>query len=935
MTAPAVTQPIRVLMVEDNPGDARLIFEMLRDVSADDFALERVDRLEPALKRLGQTGVDVVLLDLELPDSVGLETLERARRGTTTEPIVVISGLDDEQVALAAVRAGAQDYLVKGRIEGQLLARVIRYAIERKRAEAALAASEAHYRTILENVADAVFVADAQGRFVDCNPRACEVSGYAREELLRLTVSDTYVSEDRPVAAARLAEIATGRGFGFQRRLLRKDGSVILIEGGLVLLPDGRYLATFQDITERARADEALSSRARLAELNADVGIALAHGESLRDILQRCTAALVRHLDAAFARIWTLNDHTDVLELQASAGQYTHLDGPHSRVPVGQFKVGLIAQERRPHLTNSVIGDPQVHDQEWAKREGLVAFAGYPLTVRDRVVGVMAMFARHPFSDFDQQALASIADGIAMGVERKRAEESLRVSEQRARTLFETVHLVVLGLDAQGRVDYVNPFLLQLTGYTQDEVLGQPWIDRFLPMAQWASMGAVFLELLEHGFHPHYQNPIVTKAGEERMIAWNNTVLRDAQGRPTGTLSIGEDITEHSRLEEQFRQAQKMEAVGRLAGGIAHDFNNLLTVISSYSELLLEDLPAGDEARRDDLGQIKKAAGDAAALTRQLLAFSRQQVLAPRIIDLNEIVTGAGKMLQRLIGEDITLALVLAPELGWVKADPGQIEQVIMNLAVNARDAMPEGGKVTIETANVELDASYVLEHSAVVPGRYVQLVVSDTGIGMTEEVKRRLFEPFFTSKEVGKGTGLGLATVYGIVKQSGGSIWVYSEPGQGATFKIYLPRVDEAEARDRRPDAARPPARGNETVLFAEDAAPVRNVAREILERHGYTVLEAPNGRAALDIAAQRRGPIHLLLTDVVMPEMSGRQLADQLTALRPEIKVLYISGYTDDSIVRHGVLEAGIAYLQKPFTPEALARKVREVLDEKARVR
>jgi PAS domain S-box-containing protein len=852
MTAPAATQPIRVLMVEDNPGDARLIFEMLRDVSADDFALERVDRLEPALARLGQTGVDVVLLDLELPDSVGLETLERARRGTTTEPIVVISGLDDEQLALDAVRAGAQDYLVKGRIEGQLLARVIRYAIERKRVEAALAASEAHYRTILENVADAVFEADAQGRFVDCNLRACEVSGYTREELLRLTVSDTYPPEDRPVAAARLAELAAGRGSWFQRRLLRKDGSVTLIEGSPVRLPDGRYLATFRDITERARADEALSSRARLAELNAEVGIALAHGESLQDILQRCTAALVRHLDAAFARIWTLNDHTNVLELQASAGQYTHLDGPHSRVPVGQFKIGLIAQQRRPHLTNSVIGDLRVHDQEWAKREGMVAFAGYPLTVQDRVVGVMAMFARHPFGDFDQQALASIADGIAVGVERKRAEESLRVSEQRARTLFETVHLIVLGLDAQGRVDYVNPFFLRLTGYTREETLGQPWLERFLPKAQQGRLHGAFLELLEGNFRPHYQSSIVTKAGEERMIAWNNTMLRDAQGRHTGTLSIGEDITEHSRLEEQFRQAQKMEAVGRLAGGIAHDFNNLLTVISSYSELLLEDLPVGDDARRDDLGQIKKAAGDAAALTRQLLAFSRQQVLAPRVVDLNEIVTGAGKMLQRLIGEDITLTLVLAPELGWVKADPGQIEQVIMNLAVNARDAMPEGGKVTIETANVELDASYVLDHSAVAPGTYVQLVVSDTGVGMTEEVKRRLFEPFFTSKEVGKGTGLGLATVYGIVKQSGGSIWVYSEPGQGATFKIYLPRVDEAEARDQRPEAAAPPARGNETVLLAEDAAPVRNVARQILERQGYTVLEAPNGRAALDIAAR-----------------------------------------------------------------------------------
>jgi CheY-like chemotaxis protein len=365
-----------------------------------------------------------------------------------------------------------------------------------------------------------------------------------------------------------------------------------------------------------------------------------------------------------------------------------------------------------------------------------------------------------------------------------------------------------------------------------------------------------------------------------------------------------------------------------LAGGIAHDFNNLLTVITSYSDLLLEELGTEDP-RRGDVAEIRKAGASAAGLTRQLLAFSRQQVLEPRVLDMNAVVSSAETLLKRLIGEDIELVTALAPRLGAIKADPGQLEQVIVNLAVNARDAMPEGGKITIETANVDMDVAYVRDHPLARPGPYVMLSVSDTGTGMDEQTQRRIFEPFFTTKEMGKGTGLGLATVYGIVKQSGGFIWVYSELDHGTTFKVYLPRVTEAvDAPTPRAQPKESP-RGTETVLLVEDAAAVRAVSRQVLERLGYAVLEAPDGKAALHLATKHRGPIHLLLTDVVMPELGGRQLAEQLTALRPELKVLYVSGYTDDAVVRHGVLEAGIAYLQKPFTPEILGRRVREVLD------
>src|SRR2546427_2286292 len=392
--------------------------------------------------------------------------------------------------------------------------------------------------------------------------------------------------------------------------------------------------------------------------------------------------------------------------------------------------------------------------------------------------------------------------------------------------------------------------------------------------------------------------------------------------------TIVRDVTEQRRLQAQLMQAQKMEAVGRLAGGVAHDFNNLLTVIISYSDLLLEDL-GRDDPKREDVAAVRKAAEGAAALTHQLLAFSRQQVLQPKVLDVNATVASTEKLLRRLIGEDIQLVAKLGSGLGSVKADPGQIEQVIMNLAVNARDAMPAGGQLTIETANVEMDEAYVRGHPLAQPGRYVMLAVSDTGTGMDEQTKAHIFEPFFTTRELGKGTGLGLATVYGIVKQSGGFIWLYSEPGHGTTFKIYLPRVDGAA------DALGPPVgtaevpRGTETVLIVEDEEAVRALAKTALMRKGYRVLEAANGGEALLRCESERAPIHLLVTDVVMPGLGGADLARRLAPLRPDMRVLFISGYTDRAAARHGTMQPGAAYLEKPFSLDALARKVREVLD------
>jgi len=415
---------------------------------------------------------------------------------------------------------------------------------------------------------------------------------------------------------------------------------------------------------------------------------------------------------------------------------------------------------------------------------------------------------------------------------------------------------------------------------------------------------------------------------QKRLFESHVQPLRSSEGDLLGVIGVALDITDRKRLTDQLRQSQKMQAVGELAGGIAHDFNNLLMVVKGHAEMLIDRLPDSSPLRHS-IEQMQKATERAAALTRQLLAFSRKQVLQPRVLELNDVVAGMIQMFSRVIGENIELAFLPGAKLWRVKADPSQMEQVLLNLVVNARDAMPDGGRLTIETSNIDLDRSYGLKHANMEPGHYVMLIVSDTGCGMDAGTQARIFEPFFTTKGQGKDTGLGLATVYGVVKQSGGFIWVYSEVGHGTTFKIYLPRVaaEVEKAAAERASAGPPP--GNETILFVEDEESVRELVRDFLVTAGYHVLEAADGVQALETAAAQKGPIHLLITDVVMPRLSGREVATRISAERPDLKILYISGYTDDSVFRHGVLEGGVAFLQKPFNLKALAHKIREVLD------
>ena len=597
------------------------------------------------------------------------------------------------------------------------------------------------------------------------------------------------------------------------------------------------------------------------------------------------------------------------------------------------------------HATDVYVVEDLLHDEGFADHPLVVGdpfirfYAGVPLRTADgHAIGTLAVADAVPrqLAPGQLDALRVLGRQVmaqlelrrqAFGTDRHRDAEQRRDAEDRFRQLAESIQQVFWMTDPHGGLLYVSPAFETIFGRSCESLVANPgvWMDAVHPDDRERVEQAAYARSRRDEYDEVYR--IVRPDGAVRWIRDRAFHMYDQAGELHRLVGTAADITEQRHLEEQLQQAQKMEIVGRLAGGVAHDFNNLLTVINGMADLVLAGLAEDDPVRRD-ITQIRLAGDRAAALTGRLLAVSRRQILKPEVIDLSAIVTGLRDMIQRLIGEDITLVLELAPDLASIRADPGQIEQVLLNLVVNALDAMPDGGVLTIETRTVQVDQVYAAEHPGTRTGPHAMLAVRDTGVGMDESVRRRIFEPFFTTKAYGKGTGLGLSMVYGIVKQSGGSIWFQSEPGHGSHFTIYLPYVTGSPtSRADQPPAAT--ARGHETVLVVEDEPPLRELAARVLAAAGYTVLQAANGADALALLAGHAEPVHLVFTDVVMPGMNGRELAARLVQLRPAIRVLYTSGYTEDAILRHGVLDDPGRFLSKPYTPSVLRRRIREALD------
>jgi PAS domain S-box-containing protein len=578
--------------------------------------------------------------------------------------------------------------------------------------------------------------------------------------------------------------------------------------------------------------------------------------------------------------------------------------------------------------------------REEALKRGFACSISLPIAFSDRAYGALTIYANQPdaFDPEEIRLLTEMSNDLTYGIqslrskaEQMRAEEALVQSEERFRQIAETIEEVFWISDPfTSKMIYLSPAFERVWGRSVASLFENP--DIFVQSIHPDDRARVLadLEVQKEGLPFDHEYRIMLPDGAIRWI-WDRAFpAQDAAGKVIRYVGVALDVTERKVLETQLRQAAKMEAVGQLAGGVAHDFNNLLTIINGYSEIVMENLDA-DAKSSAYLKEVRNAGERATSLTRQLLAFSRQQVLTPQVLNLNTVVSNVQKMLRRLIGEDIELCTILDPSLSPIKADPGQLEQVIINLAVNARDAMPTGGTLSIETSNVELGVAYAQSHPNAKLGPHVVLSVADTGVGMTPETKAHIFEPFFTTKEQGKGTGLGLATVYGIVKQSEGFIWVYSELGQGSVFKIYLPIVNEGLSHKGVAKVGPDSSVGTETILLVEDEDGVRSPARLALSSAGYQVLDVKDGKSALAVCSSFEGPIHLLLTDVVMPQMSGPEVASKVAANRPGIRVLYMSGYTDDAVVRHGVLSHDMPFIQKPFSPATLRQKIRQVLNGK----
>ena len=857
----------------------------------------------------------------------------RSRTDLLHESEVLRVRLDEAEDTLRALHAGEVDALVVADPGGNKIFR--------------LQGSETPYRILVEQMHEGAVTLSNENIVLYANPRFTELLRIPLNRVMGKTF-DSFVAPVDSSAFTALLHAARSAPSSGEVLGLAADGTLVPLQLALSLLPPGSagaFCIVATDIVEqRTRAEAMRHDRDRLeARVAERTSMLVMTANALRQSEERIRATLYSIADAVIAtdasnRITHMNPVAERLTgwseaevLGKSADGVLRLVNEHTRAPVENPITRILRDGQVTGMANHTLliardgSERSIADSGSAIRVGRGELAGCVLVFRDQTTERAAQARLQDLLDEAERARRTLLDLLD-------AKQKSDAERERLMAAIEQADEVIYITDPEGTLQYVNPAFEAVTGYKREEALGQ---NRSLLRSD-TQPEAFHREMWRTLTGGHrWRGRLVNKRKDGTLYTEEATIspVLGVDGRIVNFVAVKRDITEQLRLAEQLQAAQKMDAIGQLAGGVGHDFNNILGVILSYTSFALEGLREGDPLG-EDLAEVRDAANRAAALTRQLLAFSRRQVLQPQVLDLNAVAGNLEKMLRRLIGENIDLKQVLAPDLGRVTADPGQIEQVIMNLVVNARDAMPGGGKLTIETANVELEKEYASQHPGVTPGPYVLLAVSDDGCGMDEATLKRLFEPFFTTKEQGKGTGLGLSTAYGIVTQSGGHIRADSELGKGTTFKVYLPRQLKEELPSIAPLLLERPRGGSETILVAEDEEPVRKVTVRILRAAGYQVLAAANGGEALLICEQHKGPIHLLLTDVVMPQLGGPQLAARIQEARPALPVLYMTGYTDTAILHQGVLEHSTMLIGKPFTASNLTRKVREAIDSAAPV-
>jgi two-component system, cell cycle sensor histidine kinase and response regulator CckA len=809
---------------------------------------------------------------------------------------------------------------------------------DRKQAERALQESEERFRMLFEYAPDAYILADAQGEIIDCNKATEELAGYGREELIgnNFACLPWLDSRQQVRLADLLAQTARGEIMGpVDFTLIHKGGTEVIAEGmSLPLFIQGQnlVLTIIRDITARNQAEAALALHA--VRIQALLDLHLLRQAPQEQILDFVLEASLKTTQSEYAFFGTIDAAESVMTIhrwsQEVMQQCTIVDKPF-QCPISEAGLwGECLRQQKAWLCNEYQAPHPGKKGLPAGHVPIRRFLAVPVLGGGRLVAA-CLVANKPgdYTEEDVNAFTTLMNTTWEMISRRRAEEELRDSEQRFRLMAESVQDVFwLCTPDLRRVIYLSPAFGQIWGRSPEDLYGAPrtFIEAVHPEDR-ERVRAGMLAASAQGTTWSHEYRIVKPDEAVRWVQDRGYPVRDDQGRVVMFTGVARDITGRKSLEQQLFQAQKMEAVGRLAGGVAHDFNNLLMAITGYGELIRGKV-LKDDPLYGHLENILKAADRATALTQQLLTFSRRQIIHPQLIDLNQVVVELEPMLRRLIGEDLDLEVAIEPGAVVVKADPGQLGQIIMNLVVNARDAMPTGGQLTVKAASVNFTACGHSRFGLTPPGAYATLMVRDTGVGMDEATQSHAFEPFFTTKEPGKGTGLGLSTVYGIVRQSGGYLDLVSAPGAGSAFTIYLPRLDVAVEPPRAKIPITASFRGEETILLVEDEDQLRGLLAKFLRLYGYSVLEARHGGEALLTCERHQGRIHLMVTDVVMPQMSGRELADRLLPLRPDMKILYMSGYTEDALFQHGVADPAVTFLQKPFKPIELARQVHAAL-------